>query len=69
MISALILAEIAEAIPSIIDATTLQFLKQYEEYIEYIHISDQYSGVRPKELVYSYKFSKLSQFTNFVCIL
>jgi hypothetical protein len=48
-----VFAEIAETIPSFIDANTLQFIKKYEKYIEYIHISDQYSGPRPQEENYS----------------
>lgn len=42
-------AEIAETVPSILDSTVMQFLKKYEKYIDYFHISDQYSGARPQE--------------------
>ncbi|KAL3116086.1 hypothetical protein niasHT_007386 [Heterodera trifolii] len=41
-----VFAEIAETIPAIIDASTLQFLKKCEKYVEYIHFSDQYAGAK-----------------------
>ncbi|KAL7078349.1 hypothetical protein ACQ4LE_002417 [Meloidogyne hapla] len=42
-------AEIAEIVPAIIDSTTVNFLKRCEKYIEYVHISDQYSGAKQQD--------------------
>jgi len=44
-----IFAEIAETIPALIDSTTTQFIKKCEKYIEYIYISDQFSGPRQQD--------------------
>uniref|UniRef100_A0A915MJI1 PAT complex subunit CCDC47 n=1 Tax=Meloidogyne javanica TaxID=6303 RepID=A0A915MJI1_MELJA len=42
-------AEVAEIVPAIIDSTTVHFLKRCEKYIEYVHISDQYSGAKQQD--------------------
>lgn len=44
-----ILSEIGEATSAILDKTVCQVLNKYAEQVEYIHISDQYSGVKPQE--------------------
>lgn len=41
--------EIGEAASFILDAKVISLLNKYEDLIEYIHISDQYSGVRNTE--------------------
>jgi hypothetical protein len=44
-----VFSEIAEATASMIDSAIVSTLKKYEQYIEYIHFSDQYSGLKPSE--------------------
>ncbi|CAK5060831.1 unnamed protein product [Meloidogyne enterolobii] len=44
-------AEVAEIVPAIIDSTTVHFLKRCEKYIEYVHISDQYSGAKQQDFI------------------
>lgn len=42
-------AEIAETVPAIIDATTIQFIKKFERLVDYIHLTDQYSGPKQQD--------------------
>lgn len=55
-------AEIAESISSLLDPTTVQFLSKYEKYIDYIHISDQYSGAKLQEYVFPLFFNIIFDF-------
>uniref|UniRef100_A0A915M7N5 PAT complex subunit CCDC47 n=1 Tax=Meloidogyne javanica TaxID=6303 RepID=A0A915M7N5_MELJA len=41
--------EMHDLVPAIIDSTTVHFLKRCEKYIEYVHISDQYSGAKQQD--------------------
>uniref|UniRef100_A0A915I2C1 PAT complex subunit CCDC47 n=1 Tax=Romanomermis culicivorax TaxID=13658 RepID=A0A915I2C1_ROMCU len=42
-------AETAEVTSSIIDSKTLPILQKYDDLIDYIHVSDQYSGLKVAE--------------------
>uniref|UniRef100_A0A0N5AWT5 PAT complex subunit CCDC47 n=1 Tax=Syphacia muris TaxID=451379 RepID=A0A0N5AWT5_9BILA len=42
-------AEMSEAITTIVDPTVQQVLRKYEKSLDYCHISDQYSGLKPAE--------------------
>uniref|UniRef100_A0A914V8L4 PAT complex subunit CCDC47 n=1 Tax=Plectus sambesii TaxID=2011161 RepID=A0A914V8L4_9BILA len=44
-----IFSEISEATTSMIDPRVTQVINKYEECIDYIHFSDQYSGLKPQE--------------------
>ncbi|KAK0175420.1 hypothetical protein PV327_009171 [Microctonus hyperodae] len=44
-----VMSEIAEATSAIIDSRVLQAFTKYSQYIDYIHISDQYSGPKQQE--------------------
>uniref|UniRef100_A0A915EUC9 PAT complex subunit CCDC47 n=1 Tax=Ditylenchus dipsaci TaxID=166011 RepID=A0A915EUC9_9BILA len=62
-------AEIAETIPSFVDAGTLQFLKKYEKYIEYFHFSDQYSGARVQDENYEESQHVCKSLLNFTFMM
>ncbi|XP_034947076.1 coiled-coil domain-containing protein 47-like isoform X2 [Chelonus insularis] len=44
-----VMSEIAEATSAILDTRVLQAFNKYSQYIDYIHISDQYSGPKQQE--------------------
>jgi len=44
-----VFAEIGESVSAILDNATVQFISKYEKSFDYIHISDQFSGVKPSE--------------------
>lgn len=44
-----VMSEIAEATSAILDTRVLQAFTKYNQYIDYIHISDQYSGSKATE--------------------
>ena len=44
-----VMSEISEATSAILDAKVLQAFNKYSQYIDYIHISDQYSGPKQQE--------------------
>lgn len=46
-----VFAEISEAVTAIIDPVVQSVLRKYENAVDYIHFSDQYSGLKPTELV------------------
>lgn len=46
-----LLNEIGEAASFILDAKVISLLNKNEDLVEYIHISDQFSGIRNTELV------------------
>lgn len=41
--------ELAESSAAVLDARVVAILDKYSDIIEYIHISDQYTGVQPGE--------------------
>ena len=47
-----VMSEIAEAASAILDTRLIQAFAKYSQYIDYIHISDQYSGPKQQELVF-----------------
>ena len=49
-----VFSEIAEATSILLDPKVLAYMSKYDKSIEYIHISDQYMGVRPQEFVCLY---------------
>lgn len=44
-----LLNEIGEAATALLDSKVLSVIEKFEDYIDYIHISDQYSGQRLQE--------------------
>lgn len=44
-----VMSEISEATSAILDTRVLQAFNKYSQYIDYIHISDQYSGPKQQE--------------------
>jgi len=44
-----VFAEMGEILPAIIDSVTVQFARKFEGSLEYIHISDQFSGAKQQE--------------------
>lgn len=44
-----VMSEISEATSAILDTRVLQAFNKYAQYIDYIHISDQYSGPKQQE--------------------
>lgn len=46
-----VMSEVAEATSAILDTRVLQIFNKYPQFIDYIHISDQYSGVKQQEYV------------------
>ncbi|KAJ8687374.1 hypothetical protein QAD02_023168 [Eretmocerus hayati] len=44
-----VMSEISEATSAILDAKVVQAFNKYAQYIDYIHISDQYSGPKQQE--------------------
>lgn len=44
-----VMSEVAEAASAILDTRVLQIFNKYPQFIDYIHISDQYSGVKQQE--------------------
>ena len=44
-----VMSEIAEATSAILDTRVIQAFTKYSQYIDYIHISDQYSGPKQQE--------------------
>ncbi|KAL7301088.1 hypothetical protein TKK_0006356 [Trichogramma kaykai] len=44
-----VMSEISEATSAILDAKVIQAFNKYHQYIDYIHISDQYSGLKQQE--------------------
>lgn len=47
--SYVLFSEIGEVAPVILDQRVISMLTKYEDYFDYIHISDQYSGLRLPE--------------------
>lgn len=45
----ILLNEIGEAASFILDAKVISLLNKYEDLIDYIHVTDQYSGLRNTE--------------------
>jgi hypothetical protein len=46
-----VMSEISEATSAILDNKVLQAINKYTNYVDYIHISDQYSGLKQQEYV------------------
>ncbi|XP_076650586.1 PAT complex subunit CCDC47-like isoform X2 [Halictus rubicundus] len=44
-----VMSEIAEAVSAILDTRVLQAFTKYAQYIDYVHISDQFSGPKQQE--------------------
>lgn len=44
-----VMSEMGEASSAMLDAKIAAILNKYSEYIDYIHFSDQFSGVKPQE--------------------
>lgn len=43
------MSEIAESTSAMLDSKIIAILNNYTEYVDYIHFSDQYSGLKPTE--------------------
>ncbi|GMT19345.1 hypothetical protein PFISCL1PPCAC_10642 [Pristionchus fissidentatus] len=44
-----LISESSEVAACLLDSTVLQLVKKHEDYIEYIHVSDQFSGPKPPD--------------------
>lgn len=53
------MSEIGEATSATLDSKIIAILNKYPDFVDYIHFSDQYSGLKPTEDANSAPVSKL----------
>lgn len=60
-----IMSELSDVSSFILDQKTISFLKKYEQSINYMHITDQYSTVRSDEIVAAQKLANPKRMATF----
>lgn len=64
-----IMSELSDVVPLILDQRTGEFLKKYEQTINYIHITDQYSTIRSEDVPPAQRLASSKRMATFQFVL